>query len=244
MIGCDYMEPVHIVTDKENISELVLMPGDPLRAKYIAEKFLDDAKLVNDVRNMLGYTGYYKEKRITVIGSGMGIPSMGIYSYELAKFYGVKKIIRIGSAGTLDENVKIRDLVVATSAKSLSTMAVSFSGDESKEMFASPSLLEDIKSCEKDVSCDVHFAPILTSDIFDVYSDITRTLDLLDFKNPSAVEMEAFGLYYIGKITGMDVATIVTIVDSKFTPNVVLTSEERETSLNDMITLALEAIIR
>lgn len=238
------MEPVHIVTDKENISELVLMPGDPLRAKYIAENFLDDYKLVNDVRNMLGYTGYYKGKRITVIGSGMGIPSMGIYSYELAKFYGVKKVIRIGSAGTLDENIGVRDLVVATSAKSLSTMAISFSGDESKEMFASPTLIDKIKECADGVETNVHFAPILTSDIFDVYSDITRTLELVDFKNPSAVEMEAFGLYYIGKITGMEVAAIVTIVDSKFTPDVVLTSEERETSLNDMITLALEAIIR
>ena len=238
------MEPVHIVTDKENISELVLMPGDPLRAKFIAENFLQDAVLVNDVRNMLGFTGYYKGKRITVMGSGMGIPSMGIYSYELAKFYGVKKIIRIGSAGTLDENIKVRDLVVATSAKSLSTMAVSFSGDESKEMFASSTLIDNIKKCEEQIDSKVHFAPILTSDIFDVYSDITRTLDLVGFKNPSAVEMEAFGLYYIGKITGMEVAAIVTIVDSKFTPDIVLSSEERETSLNDMITLALEAIIR
>lgn len=238
------MEPVHIVTDKENISELVLMPGDPLRAKYIATKFLEDAVLVNDVRNMLGYTGTYKGHRITVIGSGMGIPSMGIYSYELAKFYGVKKIIRIGSAGTLDENVHVRDIVVANSAKSLSTFAISFGGDSSKVMHASPSLLENLKSCTDSVGSEVHFGDILTSDIFDVYSDISRTLDLVDFKNPSAVEMEAFGLYYIGKITGMEVAAIMTIVDSKFTPDVVLTSEERETSLNDMIILALEAIIK
>lgn len=238
------MEPVHIVAKRHDISELVLMPGDPLRAKYIAEHFLRDAVLVNDVRNMLGYTGYYKDKRITVIGSGMGIPSMGIYSYELAKFYGVKKIIRIGSAGTLNENIKVRDLVVASSAKSLSTFAKSFSGDEADEMYASPILLEDIKSVSNVSTNAVHFGKILTSDIFDVYSDITRTLDMLNFRDPSAVEMEAFGLYYIGKITGIDVAAIVTVVDSKYTPDIVLSSEERETSLNDMITLALEAIIR
>ncbi len=238
------MEPVHIVTDKDNISELVLMPGDPLRAKYIAENFLSDAVLVNEVRNMLGYTGYYKGKRVTVIGSGMGIPSMGIYSYELAKFYGVKKIIRIGSAGSANENVLVRDLVVATSAKSLSTFALSFSGDESHEMMASPSLVEDIRAVVDSVESKVVFDDILTSDIFDVYSDIDRTMKLVNCTNPSAVEMEAFGLYHIAKITGIDAAAIVTIVDSKYTPDIVLTSEERETSLNDMITLALEAIIR
>ncbi len=238
------MEPVHIVTAKENISELVLMPGDPLRAKYIAENFLEDAKLVNEVRNMLGYTGFYKGKRITVIGSGMGIPSMGIYSYELVKFYGVKKIIRIGSAGSMDPKIHLRDLVVATSAKSLSTFAQSFSGDEDKEMFASPTLIEDIKSCVNSVESKVVFDDILTSDIFDVYSDIERTMKLVGSENPSAVEMEAFGLYYIGKITGIDTAAILTIVDSKYTPDTVLSSEERQTSLNDMIVLALEAIIK
>lgn len=238
------MEPVHIVTDVRNVSELVLMPGDPLRAKYIAENYLENAVLINEVRNMLGYTGTYKGTRITVIGSGMGIPSMGIYSYELAKFYGVKKIIRIGSAGTLDENIKVKDLVVATTAKSLSTFALSFGGDEEKEMMASPALIKNIEEVKDISSSPVHFKPILTSDIFDVYSDIDRTLKLLSFENPGASEMEAFGLYYIGKITGVETAAIVTIVDSKFTPDIVLTSEEREKSLDDMIKLALEAIIR
>lgn len=238
------MEPVHIVTDKENVSELVLMPGDPLRAKYIAENFLEDAKLINDVRNMLGYTGLYKGKRVTVIGSGMGIPSIGIYSYELAKFYGVKKIIRIGSGGSANSNVKIRDLVVGSSAVSLSTFALSFDGDEAKEMFPSPALVKDIEECAKSINSRVIFDKILTSDIFDVYSDIDRTMKLLDCQNPAAIEMEAFGLYYIGKITGIDVVAIVTVVDSKFTPHENLTSEERETSLNDMIILALEAIIK
>ncbi len=238
------MEPVHIVTDKENVSPLVLMPGDPLRAKYIAENFLENAVLINDVRNMLGYTGTYKGVRLTVIGSGMGIPSMGIYAYELVKFYGVKKIIRIGSAGTLDENIKVKDLVVATSAKSLSTFALSFSGEEKKEMMASANLIEKIRESKDMSKHEVHFGKILTSDIFDVYSDISRTLKLLDFTNPAAVEMETFGLYHIGELTGIDTASIVTVVDSKYTPDIVLTSEERESSLNDMIRLALEAIIK
>ena len=237
------MNPVHIVTEKENISELVLMPGDPLRAKYIAENFLEDARLVNDVRNMLGFTGTYKGKKITVIGSGMGIPSMGIYSYELAKFYDVKKIIRIGSAGSLNPAVHVKDIVVATDASSFSTFAKSFGGDASTIEYADKELLESIKSVSEGRS-DVHFGSILTSDIFDVYSDITPTLARLDFAEPYAVEMEAFGLYYIAKITGIKAACLVTVVDSKYEPNVVVSAEERETSLNDMIKLALEAIIK
>ncbi len=238
------MEPIHIVTDKSNISELVLMPGDPLRAKYIAEKFLEDAALVNEVRNMLGFTGYYKGKRITVIGSGMGIPSMGIYSYELAKFYGVKKVIRIGSAGAMNENIKVRDVVVAENAKSVSTYASAYNDDESDTQYASKSLLDDIKSVAEGRD-NVHFGSILTSDVFDVYAgNVDSTLKKLGYSDFLATEMEAFGLYFIGKITGMDVAAMVTITDSKFSPSEDLSAEMRESSLNDMITLALEAIIK
>lgn len=237
------MKPIHVVTDKENISELVLMPGDPLRAKYIAENFLEDAKLVNDVRNMLGYTGTYKGKKITVIGSGMGIPSMGIYSYELAKFYDVKKIIRIGSAGSLNPNVHIKDVLVGLSATSLSTFAYSFGGDTNSTQYASNNLIENIKiaSINRD---NVKFGKILTSDTFDVYADITPTLAKLSFTDPDVSEMETFALYYIGKITGMEVASMVTVVDSKYEPGVIISPEERQTNLNDMITLALDSIIK
>ena len=115
------MEPVHIVTEKENIAPIVLLPGDPLRAKYIAEKFLTDAKLVNEIRNMYAFTGYYKGVRVTVMGSGMGVSSVGIYSYELYHFYDVKKIIRIGSAGSMNEDAKILDVVLSTGAYSNSS---------------------------------------------------------------------------------------------------------------------------
>ena len=237
------MKPVHIVTEKENISDLVLMPGDPLRAKYIAEKYLENSVLINDVRNMLGFTGFYKGVRITVIGSGMGIPSMGIYSYELAKFYDVKKIIRIGSSGSLDKNVKIKDLVVATKAKSISTFAYSFSHEEIDEEISAPDLIKTIREVAEG-NDHVHFGPILTSDTFDVYSGIDHVLEKLLFSDPLAVEMETFGLYHIGRITGTETATILTVVDSKFEPDVVVSSEDRETSLDDMIKLALEALIR
>ena len=236
------MNPVHIVTEKENISSLVLMPGDPLRAKYIAENFLEDAHLVNDVRNMLGYTGFYKGVRITVIGSGMGIPSMGIYSYELAHFYDVKKIIRIGSAGALNENVKIRDLVVATEAKSLSTFAYAFSKDSNDTKYASTKLIDTFKNISKGDE-HVHFGTIVTSDVFDVYTGIDHVLAKLSLSSPLACEMETFALYHIGEIKNIDVASILTVVDSKFEPDVVVSIEERETSLNDMIKLALEVLI-
>lgn len=238
------MKPVHIVSREEDISELVLMPGDPLRAKYIAENFLENAKLVNDVRNMLGYTGSYKGVKITVIGSGMGIPSMGIYAYELASFYNVKRIIRIGSAGSLNEKVKVRDVVVATSAKSLSNFALSYDGDESHEKVAHENLVEAIKNSIP-LGVRVHFGPVVTSDAFDVYSGGgERELERLEFTNPLASEMEAFGLFKIGEVTGIETACILTITNSKFTPLEDLTSFERESSLNDMITIALEAVIK
>ena len=120
------MKPIHVVTAKGNIAENVIMPGDPLRAKYIAEKFLENPELINNVRNMLGYTGTYKGKRVTVIGSGMGIPSIGIYSYELFYFYDVKNIIRIGTAGALNPNIKIGDVVLSTGCYSESSFAYQY----------------------------------------------------------------------------------------------------------------------
>ncbi len=238
------MEPIHIVTDKENISELVLMPGDPLRAKYIAENFLEDATLINKVRNILGYTGFYKGVRVTVIASGMGIPSMGIYSYELAKFYGVKRIIRVGTAGSLSEDVHVRDLVVAESSHSLSSFALAFSGEEKHVSYASSKLLNDIRS-SLNSKVNVHFGEVITSDAFDIYSNHgEEEIKMLGCSNPLAAEMETFGLYYMGEITDIETATILSITDSKFTPNIVLSPLEREQSLDDMITLALEAITK
>ncbi len=237
------MKPVHIVTDAGNISELVLMPGDPLRAKYIAEKFLEGAKLINNVRNMLGYTGTYKGVPVTVIGSGMGIPSMGIYSYELAHFYGVKKIIRIGSAGALSPKVHVRDIVVATESHSLSSFAKSYSGDESHVKFANENLVQSIQSSIKDET--VHFGKIVTSDTFDPYTGhMEENLKALGCTDPLACEMEAFGLYHVGEVTGIETVAMMTITDSSFTPDLDLSAEQRETSLNEMITLALEAIIK
>lgn len=237
------MKPIHIEAKKSEIAELVLMPGDPLRAKYIAEKFLKGAKLINDVRNMLGYTGTYKNKKITVIGSGMGIPSMGIYSYELAHFYGVKKIIRIGTAGALKSYIPVRSIIVAKEARSISNFSLAFNDEKVHIAYANPNLLDNIQEVTKDKS-NIYYGPVITSDAFDVYSGNTdREIELLKF-DPLAIEMETFGLYYMGKILDIETLTLLTITDSKFHPNKVLSQEEREQTLDEMIELALEAIIK
>ena len=236
------MKPVHIDCLKEDVSELVLMPGDPLRAKYIAENFLEDYRLVNKVRNMLGYTGYYKGVKVSVFSSGMGIPSMGIYAYELIKFYGVKKIIRIGTCGSLSEDVHILDLIVPTEAKSLSTYALSFSQDYSRSFSASKKLNKAIINSYKGEN--LHTGKIITSDMFDVYSDITPTLNLLNFDDPLCCEMECFALFHLAKRENIEASAIITVVDSKFEKNKNLSPKERETSLNEMISLALDAITK
>ena len=235
------MKPVHIVSDENSISPLVLMPGDPLRAKYIAETFLEDSFLINDVRNMLGFTGTYRGKRITVIGSGMGCPSMGIYAYELAHFYGVKKIIRIGSAGSLDRDVHIKDLVVATSSHSASTFAYSWNRDKTHVKTASASLIESFKKV--DVNNKVHYGKIITSDTFDVYAPLDGIEREIDAEDAIAIEMETFALYHIGEIEEIETASILTVVDSVFEPENTIPAYERENSLNDMIKLALEVLI-
>lgn len=237
------MKPIHIEAKEDEIAELVLMPGDPLRAKYIAEKFLKKPKLINDVRNMLGYTGYYNDKRITVIGSGMGIPSMGIYSYELAHFYGVKKIIRIGTAGAIEPYIPVRSIIIATEARSISNYTLAFSNKKEHIEYANQGLLDKAKAVTKDRE-SLFCGPVLTSDAFDVYSGNTdREIELLKFE-PLASEMETFGLYYMGKITDVETLALLTITDNKFHPETVLSQEEREKSLDEMITLALEVITK
>lgn len=239
------MEPVHIVTEKENIAQVVLLPGDPLRAKYIAEKFLTDAKLVNEIRNMYAFTGYYKGVRVTVMGSGMGVSSVGIYSYELYKFYDVEKIIRIGSAGSMNVDAKILDVVLSTGAYSNSSFENTLIKREESFVESSKTLNEIIKETAKDMKIDLKVGPTFTSDVFDVYVDISDIIDKCPIKDElMCVEMEGFGLMHVAKFCEREASMLATIVDSKYQPDVVVTPEERETSLDTMITLALESIIK
>ena len=238
------MEPVHIVTDKKNIAPLVLFPGDPLRAKYIAEKFLTNIKLVNKIRNMYAFTGYYKDKLVTVVGSGMGCPSASLYAYELFTFYGVEKIIRIGSAGANKENIKLMDTVLSTGAYSESSIAYQWGGYTDKFIESNNELNAIIKETAKDKNIDIHVGPTLTSDVFDVYASIDHIINTCPIKDELlATEMEGFGVFHVARICKKQASMLITIVDSKFDTRVV-SPEMRETHLDNMIILALESIIK
>ncbi len=236
------MATAHIESALEDIAEIVLMPGDPLRAKYIAETFLTDYKLVNKVRNMFAYTGYYNNKKVTVFASGMGIPSIGIYSYELYKFYNVQKIIRIGTAGSNNPHIKLKDIVLSSGAYCKSYFPLLFDGANKDYIKSSTQLNQKIKDQAKQKNISVQYGDTITSDVFDPYCD-----DIEKFRSnfPSrpflATEMEAFGLFYIAQKLNKEATCLMTIVDSTYDSSS-LTSEEREKSLNEMITLALESI--
>lgn len=232
----------HIESRREDIAEIVLMPGDPLRAKYIAENFLENYQLVNSVRNIFGYTGYYKGNKITVFASGMGIPSIGIYAYELYKFYDVKTIIRIGTCGTVHKDVKLLDVVLASSSYSLNTFPLLFDGDMDKEYFSTDSLNEKIILKAKELGSKIKYGKVITSDVFDPYVDHEKFIS--NFPRGQeflASEMEAFCLFYLAHKLGREAACLLTVVDSKYDKRS-LSSEERETALNEMIQLAIDAV--
>lgn len=237
------MATPHIGCEKEDIAKTVLMPGDPLRAKYIAENFLDDYKLVNEVRNMLGYTGTYKGKRVTVFASGMGIPSIGIYSYELYKYYDVENIIRIGTCGSFNKDIKLLDVILSSGAYCKSYFDELLDGVDVDFIQSSDELNRKIMNSAKLKGVNLKYGKTITSDVFDLYCDDSEkfrgTFPDMDFLS---VEMEAFGLFYIAKKLGKEASCLMTVVDSLFDKSS-LTSEQREKSLNDMIEMALESII-
>lgn len=239
--------PIHIeVKDKSDIAQLVLMPGDPLRAKYIAENFLDDAKCVTSVRNMLGFTGFYKGKKVTIMGSGMGMPSMGIYAFELFHYFNVEKIIRIGTCGAVSPKANINDMILSDKVYSESNFAYTFNNYRERIVVADPSLNKSVMEAANELSLNgnLHVGMLTTMDVFGPYIDFERVLGRIP-KNLDILgeEMEAFGLIHIANSMGRKATAIATVVDSKYS-NVVLTIEQRQTSLNNMIKLALEAIIK
>ncbi len=235
------MATPHINSKLEDIAKIVLMPGDPLRAKYIADKYLQNAKLVNDVRNMYGYTGTYKGRKITVFASGMGNPSMGIYSYELFKFYNVDYIIRIGTAGSYSKNLDILDLLLVTDCYSQTSYGKEQSGSTDNIISASTNLSQTIKETSYGLSKVLKQGRVYCSDAF--YKNDENFISLLNDYGCMAVEMENYALFHNAKILGKQAASILTISDS-FITNEEIDSEQRENGLDDMIILALESAIR
>lgn len=237
-------EPIHINADKGSIASVVLMPGDPLRAKYIAERFLEDVKEVCNRRNILGYTGKYKGKLVSVVASGMGMPSIGIYSWELFHYYDVKAIIRIGTCGAVSEDVNVPELILASSAHSESNFAYTFDNFDGNVTYPSEELNKQIENSAKALGYKLHIGAITTMDVFGPYIDYDRVLSRIPQKlNVIAEEMEGFALFHVANHFKKEAACILTTVDSKFS-NIVLSGEDREKSLNEMITLALETAIK
>ncbi len=238
-------EPIHIKCEsRSDIAPLVIMPGDPLRAKYVAENFLEKARLVTSVRNMLGYTGYYKGQMVTVMAHGMGMPSAGIYVFELFHYFNVQKIIRFGTCGVVDKSVEIPEIIVADNLYTESNFAYQYNGSKACIVKADTSLNNSIKKAAEELNQKVHFGTIMTMDVFGPYVDSDAALKRVPEEiKPLGEEMEGFGIVHIANSMGKKAAIMATAVDSKYS-EVVLTVEDREKSLNEMITLALEAIIK
>ena len=220
------------------IAETVLLPGDPLRAKYIAETFLENPVQYNTVRGMFGYTGTYKGKRISVQGSGMGIPSIGIYSYELIHFYGVKNLIRIGSAGAISEKLKPYDVEIGMGACTDSNYASQYNLPGTYAPIASYELLDKAVNAAKELNIETHVGNILSSDVF-YGEEGLEGLRKWQKMGVLAVEMESAGLYMNAARAGVNALCILTISDCPFTGQVT-TAEERQTAFTSMMKIALE----
>ena len=239
------MSTPHNEANKGDIAKTVVMPGDPLRAKYIAENFMENYKLVNQVRGMYAYTGTYKGKELTVMAHGMGMPSVGIYTYELFKFYDVENIIRIGSCGGYKPELKLFDIVLSENVFSESNYALTLNNDDCHIVSSSKELNSIIKNTAIETNTNIINGNTVTTDCFDVYmTDVNKFLERLPKNlNPVSVEMEAFALFYNAKLLNKKASCLMSVVDSKFIKNVA-TAEERQTGLNNMIKLALDAAIK
>ena len=226
----------HIGCQPGDFAPTVLMPGDPLRAKFIAETYLQNAQLVNNVRGVQGYTGEYKGKRVSVMASGMGIPSIGIYSYELFNFFGVENIIRIGSAGMLREDLKLRSVVAAMSAYSNSAFGAQFGFKGNLAPCASWKLLRAAVEKAEQMGVTMPVGPVYSSDCF---YDESKPLGALKQLGVLCVEMEAYALYLNAARAGKNALALLTISDNPFTGEE-LDAEARQNTFTQMMEIALE----
>ena len=227
----------HNAANLGDVAKTVLMPGDPLRAKFIAENYLKDVSCFNTVRNMYGYTGTFKGKKVSVMGGGMGMPSIGIYSYELYHFYGVDNIIRIGSAGGIAENVKLRDIVIGMGASTNSNYAAQYKLPGTYAPIADFGLLRKAVEAAEKMNIKTVVGNILSSDTF--YDDNRDANSLWRKMNILAVEMEAAALYMNAARAGKKALCILTVSDHVFTGES-MSAEDRQLTFRDMMEIALE----
>ncbi|WP_298441340.1 purine-nucleoside phosphorylase [uncultured Ferrimonas sp.] len=234
------MATPHINAVDGAFAETVLFPGDPLRAKYIAETFLEDVVQVTDVRNMLGFTGTYKGKKVSVMGSGMGIPSCSIYAKELITEYGVKNLIRVGSCGAISTDVKVRDVIIGMGACTDSGVnRTRFKGYDFAAI-ADYGLLSNVVKAADAANIDVKVGNIYSADLF--YTPDGEMFDVMEKMNVLGVEMEAAGLYGVAAEYGANALCVVTVSDHIRTGEAT-TAEERQTTFNDMIVMTLESVL-
>ena len=236
------MSTPHNAAASGDIAKTVLMPGDPLRAKFIAETYLENPVQFNTVRNMFGYTGTYKGKKISVMGSGMGMASIGIYSYELYKFYEVENIIRIGSAGAYTDTLKLFDLVLADSAWSESTFAKAQADVDGDIQTPSAELNAEIEAAAARVNKPLTKTRIHSSDVFYHEDNVDGHREFFEKHGCVCVEMESFALFHNAKILNKRAACMLTISDSLVT-HAETTAQERQTSFHDMMLVALETAV-
>ena len=239
------MSTPHNEANVGDIAKTVIMPGDPLRAKYIAENFMDNYKLVNTVRGMYAYTGTYKGKKITIMAHGMGMPSIGIYTYELFKFYDVENIIRIGSCGGYKPELKLFDIILTENVFSESNYALTLNNDNCHITSSSNELNSIIENTAKESDIKLVTGNTVCTDCFDVYmTDVNQFLNRIPANfNPIAAEMEAFALFYNAKLLNKKASCLMSVVDSKYIKDIA-TPEERQSGLNNMIKLALDSAIK
>lgn len=230
----------HNKAKKGEIAKVVLMAGDPLRVKWIAENFLSNVRLVNNVRCAYCYTGYYKDVEVSIMAHGMGIPSIGIYSYELFKFYDVETIIRIGSTGSYSKDILVNDLILVDSAYSESTYAQLLGVSNDNILYPTEEINSTIQDVANEIKMNIKTCRCHSSDVF--YSDESY-VDLVEKTKSKCVEMEAFGLFANAKKLNKKSATLLTCSDSLVTGEG-LSPEERQTSFKNMVTLALESAIK
>ena len=234
------MATPHINAEHGDFAKTVLFPGDPLRAKYIAETFFDDAKLVTDVRNMFGYTGTYKGKEVSVMGSGMGIPSCSIYAKELITDFGVENIIRVGTCGAISRDVKVLDVIIAMGASTDAKVnRTRFAGHDFAAI-ADYGLLRRAVDAAEEAGISIQVGNIFSADLF--YTPEPEVFDVLENHNILGVDMEAAGLYGVAAEFGAKALTILTLSDHIRTGEKT-SSEERQTSFNEMIYVALDSLL-
>lgn len=228
----------------EDIAKTVIMAGDPLRIKYIADKYLENKKFVNDIRGMYAYTGTYKNHEITLMAHGMGMPSAGIYFYELFKFYNVEKIIRIGTCGAYSDKLNLLDIILVDKSYTESNYAWTLNNEHINIITSSNETNKLLEKTANNLNIKITKGDVVTSDCFDWYlTDINKFLERIpDYLNIIAAEMESFALFYIAKMFNKEASCLLTVVDSHHKKEEI-NPENREKSLDDMTLIALESVI-